>query len=103
MIGERLSEVRKDHSDTQASLAEKLNVSLSAIRSWEQEKSSPPHEMLVSICKLYQISSDYLLGLSNVDPSYVQRRRLELFNQHELEALEEYEKFLIWKRSYSPR
>ena len=103
MIGERLSEVRKDHSDTQASLAEKLNVSLSAIRSWEQEKSSPPHEMLVSICKLYQISSEYLLGLSNVDPSYVQRRRLELFNQHELEALEEYEKFLIWKRSYSPR
>ena len=103
MIGERLSEVRKDHSDTQASLAEKLNVSLSAIRSWEQEKSSPPHEMLVSICKLYQISSDYLLGLSNVDPSYVQRRRLELFIQHELEALEEYEIFLIWKRSYSPR
>lgn len=70
MIGERLSEVRKDHGDTQASLAEKLNVSLFAIRSWEQEKSAPSHEMLVSICKLYQISSDYLLGLSNIDPIY---------------------------------
>lgn len=99
MIGERLSEVRKDHGDTQASLAEKLNVSLFAIRSWEQEKSAPSHEMLVNICKLYQILSDYLLGLSNIDPIYEQRWRLESFDQHELEALREYEQFLLWKRN----
>lgn len=51
MIGERLADVRKDHGDTQAALADRLKVSLSSIRSWEQEKSSPPHELLVSICK----------------------------------------------------
>ena len=77
MIGERLSEVRKDHGDTQSSLAKKLNVSVATVRSWEQEKSSPEHEILVTICKMYRVSSDYLLGLSNVDPSYIQRRRLE--------------------------
>lgn len=42
MIGERLAEVRKDHGDTQAALAKRLRVTLSAVRSWEQEKSSPP-------------------------------------------------------------
>lgn len=98
MIGERLSEIRKDHGDTQADLAERLNVSLSAIRSWEQEKSSPPHEMLVSICRLYQVSSDYLLGLSDVDPAYVQRQRLERFTEEELLLLQDYEEYLEWKR-----
>ena len=52
MIGERLSEVRKDHGDTQSSLAKKLNVSVATVRSWEQEKSSPAHEILVNICKM---------------------------------------------------
>ena len=39
MIGERLAEIRKDHGDNQDDLARKLNVSVFAIRSWEQEKS----------------------------------------------------------------
>lgn len=99
MIGERLSEVRKDHGDTQSSLAKKLNVSVATVRSWEQEKSSSAHEILVTICKMYRVSSDYLLGLSNVDPSYIQRRRLESFTQQELEELAEYERFLLWRRS----
>lgn len=63
MGGERLAEVRKDHHDTQAVLAEKLNVSVTTVRSWEKEKSSPSHDALVVICRLYRISADYLLGL----------------------------------------
>ena len=49
MIGERLSEIRKDHSDTQAHVAQKLGVSLPTVRAWEHEKSSPSHEMLVKL------------------------------------------------------
>ena len=88
MIGERLAEIRKDHDDTQAILADRLNVSISSIRSWEQEKSSPPHELLVKICRLYHVSADYLLGLTSIDPAYVQRRRLESFSNLELEELQ---------------
>ena len=69
MIGERLSDIRKDHGETQADLAARLGVSLPTVRAWEQEKSSPSHEMLVSICRTYGISSDYLLGLSDIDPA----------------------------------
>ena len=98
MIGERLSEIRKDYHDTQSALAAKLNVSVSAVRSWEQEKSAPPHELLVSICRLYHVSSDYLLGLSNVDPVYVQRRRLETFTSDELKELHSFENYLLWRR-----
>ena len=98
VIGERLAEIRGDYGDTQASLAKKLHVTHFTVSSWEQGKSSPSHEMLVSICKLYQVSSDYLLGLSDVDPVYIQRKRLEVFTTEELKELAKYEEFLLWKR-----
>lgn len=98
MIGELLAEVRRDHGDTQAKLAEKLHVTVSAVRSWEQEKSSPPHETLVRICKLYEVSSDYLLGLTDVDPAYVQYRRLLRFTKEELDEIRSFEEYLLWKR-----
>lgn len=98
MIGERLSEIRKDHGDTQASLAQKLNVSIPTVRAWEQEKSAPGHEMLVDICRLYHVSADYLLGLSSVDPAYIQQKRVKRLTRSEYMELVNYEKYLIWKR-----
>ena len=71
VIGERLADIRKDHGDTQQTLADRLQVSKFSVSNWEQEKSEPDHEILIKICKLYGVSSDYLLGLSNVDPAYV--------------------------------
>lgn len=102
MIGERLSEIRKDHGDTQAALSKRLGVSLPTVRSWEQEKSSPSHEMMVAICRIYRVSADYLLGLSDIDPSYMQRKRVERFTKEELEELSEYEAFLMWRRKNKP-
>lgn len=98
MIGERLAEIRRDHGDKQTDLAQKLNVTVSTVRSWEQEKSSPSYETLVHICRLYHVSSDYLLGLSDVDPAYVQRQRLQNFTKKELADLKNYEEYLMWKK-----
>lgn len=99
MIGERLQEIRKDKGDSQESLAKKLNVSIFTVSSWEQGKSSPSHDTLVSICRLYGVSSDYLLGLSDVDPVYVQRHRLERFSKEELDELKSFEDYLAWKKN----
>jgi len=99
MIGELLSEIRKDHGDKQTDLARKLNISVATVRSWEQEKSSPPHEMLVAICQLYNVSADYLLGLSNVDPVYMQRKRIKKFSDKEIDEIKLFEEFLLWKKS----
>ena len=81
MIGERLQDIRKDHSDTQQDLADKLHASLYAVRCWEQGKSDPSHDTLVAICKLYGVSADYLLGLTDEDPIYSQRRQKNNLNQ----------------------
>ena len=39
-----------------------------------------------------------LLGLSNIDPVYEQRRRLEQFSPEELTDLKKYESYLLWKK-----
>ena len=98
MIGERLQEVRKDHGDTQKDLAAKLDVVFHTVSSWEQGKSEACHDLLVKICQLYHVSADYLLGISDIDPAYVQRRRLEQFTPEELSSLKDVEQFLLWKR-----
>ena len=92
-----MAEVRKDHKDTQAELAARLNESVSAVRSWEQEKSSPPHELLVTICKLYHVSSDYLLGLTSEDPTDSNQKTGQ-FSNIELEELQNFKNYLLWKR-----
>ena len=97
MIGERLAEVRKDHGDTQQKLAGKLNVTKYTVSSWEQEKSEPNHETLVRICGMYGVASDYLLGLSNVDPAYV-RNRADRLSEDDLAFLKDMEDFLKWRR-----
>lgn len=94
MIGERLQDIRKDHSDTQQDLADKLHASLYAVRCWEQGKSDPSHDTLVAICKLYGVSADYLLGLTDEDPIYSQRRQKNNLNQENLATLKRFEAFL---------
>ena len=97
MIGERLADIRKDHGDTQQTLADKLQVSKFTVSNWEQEKGEPDHEILIKICKLYGISSDYLLGLSNIDPAYV-KNRPEVFSKEDQALMKEFETFLRWRR-----
>lgn len=96
MLGKRLSEVRKNSGDKQADLANRLGVSVSTVRSWEQEKSTPNYEALVSICRFYHISSDFLLGLSDSDSAYMEKQ----FSEDELEEIKCYEAYLRWKRSH---
>ena len=98
MLGERLALTRKYFEDTQESLAEKLSVATATVRSWERDISSPPHETLVKICRMYGVSSDYLLGLTDVDPSFVSKQRQEQFSLEELKQIREFENYLLWKK-----
>ena len=100
MVGERLAGIRSDHDDTQGELAEQLNVSVSTVRSWEQNHSTPSHEILVQICKMYGVSADYLLGLSDYDPDYTRRLHQAKFTDSEGRELKKYEQYLLWKRKH---
>ena len=63
MLGERLQELRKDHGLSQQELADKLNVSLHTVSSYERGRSAPDDATKVRIARMFNISLDYLLGL----------------------------------------
>lgn len=101
MIGERLAEIRKNYHDTQKALADKLGLSVWTVSAWEQGKNSPPSDMLLAICKLYGTSADYLLGLTDIDPSDEARKQRQKLTDTELDEMHQYEEFLLWKRKKS--
>ena len=68
MIGERLLDLRKDAGLTQDELAAILRINKHSISSYEREKSEPPDAIKIEIAKYFNVSVDYLLGLTD-DPS----------------------------------
>ena len=94
MLGERLAELRKLNDDTQQTLADKLGISVWSIRAWEQGKSN----VLLAICKLYGTSADYLLGLTDIDPSDEVRKQRQRLTVEEQNEMHRYEEYLLWKR-----
>lgn len=58
-------ELRLENKLTQEEIAKELNISIQSIHKWEQNKCFPDAFNLIKICKFYNVSSDYLLGLNN--------------------------------------
>lgn len=65
MIGKRMKEVRKLRGYTQEDIANKLAVSVSAVKKWEQDKTDPNTAMFVELADYLDVSLDYLLNRSN--------------------------------------
>lgn len=65
MYGERLRELRCKKGFTQKQLAEKLNISQKSLSKYERESLDLSTELIVRICRYFQVSADYLLGLDD--------------------------------------
>ena len=63
VVGERLKEIRIINKISQQKMGELLNVSQDTISLWERGKALPGAEDIILICRKFEISSDYLLGL----------------------------------------
>lgn len=98
MIGKRLKSIRRKAGESQERLAEHLYVAPATICSWEQGRSIPDGQKLAAICSYYNVSADYLLGISDVDSRLIQSLHLEELTEGELEQLVRYKQFLIYSR-----
>ena len=63
VISERIKELRLENHFSQGKLGELLLVSQDTISLWETGKALPNTEYIILMCKLFEISADYLLGL----------------------------------------
>ena len=64
-FSKRLKELRINEELTQKELAEALNVSTVSISSYETGAKTPSFDMVLNIAKKFNVSIDWLCGLSN--------------------------------------
>lgn len=62
----RLVSLRKDRGFSQEELAAKIGVSRQAVSKWERAEASPDTDNLILLARLYQISLDELLAVSDI-------------------------------------
>lgn len=67
---ERLRNIREDHDLTQAELGRLLNKSQQGYNHIETGRAELKIDDLITICKFYNLSADYIIGLTNIKKSY---------------------------------
>ncbi len=65
-FGEKVKLLRKGQNLTQKQLADMLGVAVSAISSYESGARYPSYDGLISLARIFHVSTDYLLGLNKI-------------------------------------
>jgi transcriptional regulator with XRE-family HTH domain len=61
----RLKQLRQKHKLTQSELADILNLKPTAVSNYESRRNEPSFEKLIALSKYFDVSCDYLLGISD--------------------------------------
>lgn len=77
MYIKRLRDLREDHDLHQKDVACAINVTRRAYSFYETGKRQLPLEVLVSLAKFYNTSTDYILGITDVKEEYPQKKKVK--------------------------
>lgn len=69
-MGNKIGEIRKLHGYTQQQLSKELNIPRSTLAMYETNRVEPNFSTLIEISQIFNVSIDYLLGLSTSKESY---------------------------------
>ena len=61
-IGEKIIQLRKAQKWSQEDLAKKINTSRIMIGNYERNDNTPSIDVIIKICRIFDISVDFLLG-----------------------------------------
>lgn len=64
-MGERLKQLRLENGLKLKEVATALNVTIRSINRYEDGTREPSVDLIIKFCKLYKVSADYLLGLTD--------------------------------------
>lgn len=65
MYGQRLKELREERGFSQEAVAALLHCSQRTVSRYELEQLDLSTEVLVSLCHVFKVSADYILGLED--------------------------------------
>ena len=64
MFSKRLRELRRSSSLTQKEVAQRIGTNNSSICDWERGRTEPGIADIIKLCKLFDVTADYLLGIT---------------------------------------
>lgn len=100
ILGKRLKQLRDEFGFDQKEMGRKLNITSSAYGYYEQGRNEPPLETLVKIAEIFNVTTDYLLGRSDIRENsvyYTLSDKLTL-TQAELLVVERMQENLLLKQ-----
>ncbi len=83
-MGEKLKSLRIEKKLTQKQVAERIGLAISAVSSYEAGTRYPSYDVLVKLARIYHVSTDYLLGITdtrNIDVTGLDDKEIELVSQ----------------------
>ena len=91
MLGSRIKELRKEFGLSPVELAIRMEVTKQTISNWENENIQPSVDMLVGLANVFNVTTDYLLGLDDVPRLSIEGLPLS-FAAHLAQIIEDFRK-----------
>ena len=70
----RLKDIREDRDITQKEIADYLHIKQNTYSQYESGKRQLPIEALIALADYYHVTTDYLLGVSDIPNPYRENR-----------------------------
>ena len=83
-MGDKLKSLRIEKKLTQKQVADRIGLAISAVSSYESGSRYPSYDVLVKLARMFHVSTDYLLGITdkrNIDVTGLNDNEIELVLQ----------------------
>ena len=82
LFAKRLKELRQEKGFSQAALGERLGYGCTAISAYENGRNEPSFADFIRLCKVLDVSADYILGISDIRRPYAVLEKNDLIRLH---------------------
>lgn len=98
-FGNRLKQLREEKGLTQFELAQMINVGRPTIAGYETRSKEPDFEKIIWFCKYFNVSADYILGISDTKNNEIKSDPITHgLNYENIEELKKYADLLRLKQ-----
>lgn len=83
-MGDKLKSLRLEKKLTQKQVADRIGLAISAVSSYESGSRYPSYEVLVQLARIFHVTTDYLLGMTDkrsIDVTGLDDSEIELISQ----------------------
>lgn len=89
MFGDRIKEERTLKQMTQKELSKFLGVSPSTVGMYEQNRRQPDSETIIKLSEIFNVSTDYLLGRTDIKNPENEDKEMERLANKEIKSVED--------------